>query len=151
MAKKQDILEAYCEACRKSGAIMEVGPDRYRELSEISDSDIEEILVDLALANAESINRMAFSESTSKSDQDLIDFMEMMLNLLFLGYVAINPDGGLGCFAPMGPTPTDEERLALDRRIRSAFPIIPIAIMRAVKGGRKLSEFEKPSNFRSRS
>ena len=150
MGEKKELLEAYCEICRKSKSVMEVGPERYRLMADISDSEIEELLVALTFANAETINRMVFSDKPAKSDQDLIDFMEMMLHFLSVGYVAINPNGDLGCVAPEGPSPTDEKNLALDRRIRSAFPIIPIAMMRAMNGGKKLSEFEIPFNFRSR-
>lgn len=138
MTKKPELLEFYCEFCRKSGAVMDVGPERYKVMAEISDEEIEEILVDLTYANAEALNGMARGgDHPAKSDQDVIDFMEMMLNLLFLGYIAINPEGGLGCFAPEGPPPTDKEALAMDRRIRSAVPIIPAAVIRAASGGKK--------------
>ncbi len=150
MTNKPELLEFYCEMCRKSGSIMEVGPERYKIMAEISDEDMEDILVDLTYANAESINRIVEAENPGKSDQDILDFMEMMLNLLFLGFVAINPDGGLGCLAPEGPPPTDDEKLAMDRRIRSAFPIIPAAIIRALKGGDKSTKVGKPLDIRSR-
>jgi len=125
---------------------MDVGPERYKDMAKISDEEMEEILVDLTFANAETLDGMARSGyDPATSDQDVIDFMEMMLNLLFLGYLAINPDGGLGCFAPEGPPPTDEEELAMDRRVRSALPIIPVAIIRAATGGEKAQPSNPPN------
>jgi hypothetical protein len=147
MAKKSELLEFYCEFCRKNGAVMEVGPERYKEMAEISDEEMEEILVDLTYANAETLDSMAKGgDHPAASDQDVIDFMETMLHLAFHGYVAINLDGGLGCFAPEGPPPTDEEELAMDRRIRSAFPIIPVAVIRAAGGGKE-AQSSKPTNM----
>ena len=136
MAINSKVLEFYCEFCRKNGAVMEVGPERYKEMAEISDEEMEEILVDLTYANAETLDSMAKGgDHPATSDQDVVDFMETMLHLAFHGYVAINPAGGLGCFAPEGSPPTGEEAMAMDRRIRSALPIIPVAISRAARGG----------------
>jgi len=119
----------------------------YKEMAEISDEEMEEILVDLTYANAETLDSMAVGgEHPARSDQDVIDFMEMMLNLLFLGYISINPEGELRCFAPEGPPPTDEEEMAMDRRIRSAFPIIPVAVIRAAGGGKE-AQLSRPANM----
>lgn len=137
MTNRTDVLEVYCKLCREKGATLDVGPEYYRRFSDLDDSEMEDLLVELALANAETINKMVFAQPRKASDQDLVDFMEMMMNLTFSGFIVINADGGLGCTAPRGPLPTDIEEAALDHRIRSAFPLVGPAIIRAAGGTRQ--------------
>ena len=151
MENKRDLLEAYREICLKSGAVTQVGPDFYKFFADLSDADTEELVTALAHANADTINGMIFKKPRTISGQDIIDFIEMMLNLLFHGFIAIRPDGdSIGCFAPEGPPPTDEEELAMDRRIRSAFPLIPNAVLRATRDGNRKMQPNNPTDFGSR-
>ena len=129
MKRKPDLLEGFCEICRKSGAVSHVGPDFYAQCSVLTDAEMEELIVAIAFANAESINRMVFEEPETKSDADIIELIKTNLTLMFRGYISIQENGSIGCYAPVGPEPTSDEEDALERRIQSALPFIPRAII----------------------
>jgi len=135
--KNDKLLDAFQDICRKEGSVCLVGPDSYSHFAELSDTEMETLLVDLTRANAPSINRMVFAESRTATDETLIAFMQRLLRLVFHGYVTINNDGNMGCFSPEGPPPTWEEKATLDRRIESALPLIPKAIIRAAKSPKR--------------
>ena len=129
MEKKPDLLEAFCEICRKSGAVSHVGPEFYAQCADLTDAEMEKLIVAIAFANAESINRMVFEEPRTETDADIIQLIKTNLLLMFRGYVSIQENGSLGCYAPEGPEPTIDEEDALDRRIQSVLPLIPRAII----------------------
>lgn len=127
-----DLTDAYVRLCREQGAIMEVGPERYREFCALSDEEMLEILVQLILGSAKDINRLVFAEPRMVCDQDIVDMMETQLSLLARGYIALSEDGGVGCTAPEGPAPTEQELAAIDSRIRSAFSLVRPAVFKAL-------------------
>ncbi len=134
---ENNLLDAVRDMCRKNGSVCLVDSDFYRHFAELSDSDTEALLVDLVHANADSINRMVFAKPRTATDDTLIGFMKTLLSVVFHGFADINPDGSMGCFSPEGSPPTSEEEAALDRRIQSALPLIPKAIVWAVKTGKR--------------
>ena len=134
---ENNLLDTYEDLCRKNGSVRLVGPDLYRHFAELSDDDMEGLLVALIHANADSINRMVFAEARTATDEKLIGFMKTLLSVLFHGYATINPDGRMGCQSPEGPRPTRDEEEALGRRIEAALPLIPKAIIWAANSGKR--------------
>ena len=124
----QEIIEAWKQICRESGAVQAVGPEHYQWFASMPDEQMSELLRLILLDRAEEINSWAFVHPRMKSDQDIYDYLESHLELFALGFVQIRADGGVGCYEPIGPAPTLAEERGIDHRIRSASPLVRPAV-----------------------
>ena len=124
----QDIIEAWKEICRESGAVQPVGPEHYQWFAGMPDEQMSELLRLILLDRAEEINSWAFAYPRMKSDQDIYDYLGSHLELFALGFLQIRANGGVGCYEPVGPAPTPAEEREIDHRIRSASPLIRPAV-----------------------
>ena len=125
---KQDIIEAWKEICRESGAVKPVGPEHYQWFASMTDEQMDNLLRLILLDRAEEINSWAFAYPRMKSDQDIYDYLQSLLELFALGFLQIRDDGGMGCYEPVGPAPTPAEEREIDHRIRSASPLVRPAV-----------------------
>ena len=125
----QDIIEAWKEICRESGAVQPVGPEHYQWFVGLSDERMSELLRLILIDRAEEINSWAFAYPRMKSDQDIYDYLESHLELFALGFLQIRADGGMGCYEPVGPAPTSAEEREIDHRIRSASSLVRPAVI----------------------
>ncbi len=78
------------------------------------------------------------ARTTGNTVAEIREFMlgldtPVLLRFLHAFYLSVNEDGSLGCYAPTGPDPTSDQEDALDRRIESALPLVPGAIIRAMQ------------------
>jgi len=90
----------------------------------MSDEQMSALLRLILLDRAEEINSWAFAYPRMKSDQDIYDYLESHLELFALGFLQIGADGRVGCYEPVGPSPTLAEEREIDHRIRSASPLV---------------------------
>jgi hypothetical protein len=100
-------LEAYREICLKKGATLQVGPAHYRWFVELSDNEMREMIRLMLLDRTADIHRWINADPQMKSEQDIFDYIELMLRMIAKGYAAIQQNGSLGCFAPCGPEPSE--------------------------------------------
>ncbi len=71
-----------------------------------------------------------------KSDQDLYDYLENHLEMFGRGYLCVNSDASVGCCAPQGPEPTEDEARNIDLLTRRARPLVKkalFAVLRSTK------------------
>ncbi len=129
----KDIIEAWKEICRESGSTRVVGPDYYLWFIELFDEEMIHLLELLVLARADELNSWAFAKARTKTDQDILRYMEQVLGMFGRGFFQINSDGGLGCCAPEGPEPTALENRAIDLRVQSCRPLFRRAFLNAVR------------------
>lgn len=130
---KQELLDAYAQVCRELGAIQEVGPDYYRWFIELSDKQVLELLELIVLDRADEINAWAFAEPQTKTEQDICDYLETILELLGYGFLQVDDDGHFGCCTPDGPKPTDVEAREIDYKTRAARPLYRKAVLNVLK------------------
>ena len=130
---KEELLDAYAQVCRELGAIQEVGPDYYRWFVNLSDKQLLELLELIVLDRAEEMNAWAFAEPQMKSDQDVCDYLETLLELLGHGFFQMNEDERFGCCTPDGPKPTYAEAREIDYKTRAARPLYRQAMLNALK------------------
>jgi len=136
---KKDILEAWKEISLKHDAVWSVGPDYYKWFAEMSDEQMIKLLRLILLARADEINSWIFAYPCMKSDEDIYDYIQTILNLFAMGYLQFRSDEDIGCYQPVGPRATPAEEREIDHRIRSAKPLIRPAVFSLVnmkdKGG----------------
>jgi hypothetical protein len=121
---RKDFFEAWKEICRKYGAVQSVGPDYYRWFAGLSDEQMSGLLKLILLDRADEINEWAFAYPRMKSEENVDDYMQLILGLFAKGFLQIRSDGGIGCYEPVGPPATPAEEREIDHRIRSARPLI---------------------------
>ena len=129
---KKNLIEAYRELCLKAGASIEVGADHYRWFVRLSDEDFSEMVRLVALNSKKDVERWFGATPQMKVHQDVEDHIETILRLIALGYAGIQLDQTLGCYAPIGPDPTDEEDEMIDYKIRSSRPLFRPAVLRSL-------------------
>ncbi len=133
----KDIIEAWKEICRESGSTRVVGPNYYLWFLELSDEEVIHLLELLVLARADELNSWAFAKPQTKTDQDILRYMEQVLGMFGRGFFQINSDGGLGCCAPEGPEPTPLEDRAIDLRVQSCRPLFRRALLKGLQRSKK--------------
>jgi hypothetical protein len=90
----EELFDAYAQVCRELGAMREVGPAYYRWFTNLSDKQLLELLESIVLDRAEEINSWVFAEPQTKTDQDICDYLETILELLGHGFLQVNDHGG---------------------------------------------------------
>jgi hypothetical protein len=134
---KKDIIEAWKEICRESGAVQSVGPKYYQWFAALPDGELSNLLQLIILDRADEINSWVFAHPRMKSEQDISDYLEWHLEMFALGFLQIRSDGRIGCYEPVGPAPTPAEDREIDHRIRSVRPLIRPAVFAVLKIKRK--------------
>ena len=130
---KEELLDAYAQVCRELGAIQEVGPAYYRWFINLSDKQLLELLELIVLDRAKEMNAWAFAEPQTKTDQDICDYLETLLDLFGHGFLQVNADGRVGCCAPAGAKPTDAEAREIDYKTRAVRPLYREAVLNVLK------------------
>ena len=130
---KQDILDAWKEICVESGSVCKVGPEYYRGFLTLSDKSLTNLLELIIRDRAEEINSWVFSDPQMKSDQDLYDYLENHLMLYGRGYLCVNSNASVGCCAPRGPEPCEEEARNIDLLTRRARPLVKKALFNVLR------------------
>lgn len=130
---KADILEAYEQICRDCSATQPVGSEYYQWFVNLSDSHVLAILELMVLDRADEINSWVFAERRTRTSQDILDYLEALLEAFGHGLLQINSNGSLGCTAPDGPRPTDAEAREIDHKTRAVRPLYRQAVMNVLK------------------
>jgi hypothetical protein len=87
-----ELFDAYAQVCRELGATQEVGPAYYRWFINLSDKPLLELLELIVLDRAEEINSWVFAERQPKTDQDIRDYLETLLELFGHGFLQLTAD-----------------------------------------------------------
>ena|ERR1039457_5215393 len=127
---KRDILQAYREICLEKGASLPVGPAHYRWFVDLTDDDMAEMVRLMLLDRATEIKRWLDAYPQMKSEQDIFDYVELMLDMIARGFAGIQKNGSLGCFAPVGPEPSEAELQEIDHKIRATRPLFRNLVFR---------------------
>jgi hypothetical protein len=142
----EDIIDAWKKLCLESGASQNVGPAHYRWFICLPDDELSGLIKLIVLDRAAELNSWAFEEPRMKSEQDLYDYLENLLEMFGRGFLQINSDGSIGCCAPYGPQPTPTEDREIDLRIRSARPLFRPAVFRVLKKGERARRSDDSEN-----
>ena len=129
----KDVIKAYKEICRQQGAVVPVSPAYYQWFIGLNDEDMSDVLRLLILDRADEINSWVFAQPRTKTDRDIYEYLETLLHLLALGFLQFKSDGSLGCFAPLGPDPTEAEEGEIASCIHSSRPLIGPVILQLLK------------------
>ena len=126
-----ELFEAIDDICEKAQATQEVNSAYYRDLSELDDETMSQLLRVLILDRATELNEIVFEKE--RNDNDLINRVLTWLRLICYGRCCFNSQERLGFCKPVGPGPTAEERKAIENRVESARDLVAPAIMWVMK------------------
>ena len=128
---KKDVLEAYKEICLKKGAVTRVGPSHYGRFINSTDDALSEMIQHMLLDRAVEISGGMNAYPRMKADQDIFDYIETMLTMIAHGYVQVQ-EGSLGCYAPIGPGPSQLEEDEIDHKILASRHLFHSAVLQAL-------------------
>jgi hypothetical protein len=123
--KKEELLAYYKKFCAERGATLNVSSDYYRWFIHLTDPSISRLIRILLFDRSAEITGWMTADPRMKSSQDIYDYIETMLWVTAHGFAQITDQNKLGCYAPVGPAPSDSEAADIDHRIlasRSLFP-----------------------------
>ena len=126
---KQKNFRVMCDRLEKEGSITKVGPKYYKEFSELSEKQLECMIVYIIVDRMDGLNKK-LSSKTPVSDGEIYEYIMDFLELIAYGIIQFakpkeENEYPILCFsAPVGELPDKDMTQKLDAKVKSALPII---------------------------